>query len=500
MKVLFVLLYEAYLSYYESTIRLLVERGHHVEVALMGPDPWNTSLMGSMKQRVPAVSFGTAPSRSDYWTALATAIRASQDYLRYQESRYHDARELRRRARIWPLSYGLDMLGRPPLRDSSAPRILARGLAKVEVAIPSSSTIERFLRSRAPDVLIVSPLVDIGSAQVDYIKSARALGIRTCLPVASWDNLTNKGLIRLVPDLVTVWNEHQRAEAIDLHGVPSSRLLMTGAPPFDKWFDCQPSATRREFLGRIGLPTDRPCLLYVCSSPFTTPDEVPFVREWIARIRQAPDASVRCASILVRPHPQHMSPWRNVDLGDLDNVAIWPREHRPSIDEQARADFFDSLVHSAAVIGINTSAQIEAAIAGRPVLTILAEPFRDTQQGTLHFRYLADEASGLVQVARDLDEHLSQLADSLKHPEAFEPRRQRFLTAFVRPHGLDHPSTPILVDAIEQLGSTCRAESSTRPPRPQALTPLLLPVAVLMRVIWNILGGRDRRYRSTIEA
>ena len=51
------------------------------------------------------------------------------------------------------------------------------------------------------------------SEQVDWIKAARACGIRTAACIASWDNLTNKGLLRIEPDLVVVWNEAQRREA-----------------------------------------------------------------------------------------------------------------------------------------------------------------------------------------------------------------------------------------------------------------------------------------------
>ena len=66
-------------------------------------------------------------------------------------------------------------------------------------------------------MLLVTPLVDIGSDQVDYVKAAQRLGIRSALPVLSWDNLTNKGLIRVQPDRVYVWNEAQKAEAVAMH-------------------------------------------------------------------------------------------------------------------------------------------------------------------------------------------------------------------------------------------------------------------------------------------
>jgi hypothetical protein len=82
---------------------------------------------------------------------------------------------------------------------------------------------------RAPDVVLITPLVDIGSPQLDHFAAARRLGLRTVLPVGSWDHLSSKALLRTYPDRLTVWNAAQRAEAIDLHGVPADRVVVTGA-------------------------------------------------------------------------------------------------------------------------------------------------------------------------------------------------------------------------------------------------------------------------------
>jgi hypothetical protein len=65
------------------------------------------------------------------------------------------------------------------------------------------------------------------------------------------------------------------------------------------------------------------------------------------------------------------------------------------IDEVARADYFDSIFHSAAVVGLNTSAFIEAGIVGRPVLTIVVPEFVENQHGTVHFDYLVTRAAVL---------------------------------------------------------------------------------------------------------
>ena len=109
------------------------------------------------------------------------------------------------------------------------------------------------------------------------------------------------------------------------------------------------------------------------------------------------------------------------------------------------ADYFDSLAHSAAVVGLNTSAFIEAGIAGRPVLAILPEEFRDSQEGTIHFHYLMTTAGGMLETSRSLDEHERQLREAMAGPR--DQRHAEFLRAFIRPRGLDVPATPAFADA-----------------------------------------------------
>ena len=84
-----------------------------------------------------------------------------------------------------------------------------------------------FLREEHPDLVVVSPLVDLMSVQVDVVRASHALGIPVALPVASWDNLTNKGLLRVEPDMVMVWNEAQKAEAVRYPGIAASRVAVT---------------------------------------------------------------------------------------------------------------------------------------------------------------------------------------------------------------------------------------------------------------------------------
>ena len=117
---------------------------------------------------------------------------------------------------------------------------------------------------------------------------------------------------------------------------------------------------------------------------------------------------------------------------------------------------YDSLHHAAGAVGINTSAMIEAAIAGTPVFTIKASEFDDTQTGTVHFRYLLQENGGAAQAADSLDEHVLQLRDSRvlsDHGSTTEPL-QRFVASFVRPKGIEQAGVPLVADAIERAATT----------------------------------------------
>ena len=465
---LFVMNYPGYLRYFDSVVRLLVERGHHVDVAydIVTKQAEGAEALEGLER---VEDLGLVPLRGDDWTVVARAVRGTMDYARYLHPAFADTPYLRDRMRS-ALPPVMSFLGR---RRTASVRWLARlnAICRLcERAIPSSRVIERFIASRAPDAVLVTPLVTDQSPQVDMIKGAHALGIPAALCVASWDHLTTKGLVRVQPDLVSVWNDTQKAEALEFHDLRPERIVVSGAQPFDRWFERRPS-DRARFCRTVGLPADRPIVLFTGSTAsISAPGaELRFVRRWIEALRREP--ALAGVSILIRPHPFNAAHWGGVDLADLAAVAVYPRSANP-VNEADRQDYFDSLYHSEAVVGINTTAMIEAAIVGRTVHSVLAEEFRDTQGGTLHFRYLLSENGGFLRVARDLPEHARQLAETLASPGIGREACARFVRTFVRPHGMDVQATPILVDALERLASASRA--------PARMPPALYPLRVIL--------------------
>ena len=124
-------------------------------------------------------------------------------------------------------------------------------------AIPLSKGVQQLVRENDPDVVLVTPHLMPSSTDAHYARSAQATGVPTAICVPSWDNLSSKQLLRVVPDLVTVWNDVQKDEAIRLHGVPADRVVATGAQCFDHWFGWPPRP-REEFCASIGLDPAKP--------------------------------------------------------------------------------------------------------------------------------------------------------------------------------------------------------------------------------------------------
>lgn len=494
MRILFAMVYPGYLRYFDATVLELAARGHDVEVVFDSPHKQSEGLAALDDAPENVCVLDGFPRRGDLLERAAREVRRTVDYVRYLHPIYRNAAHLRQRVGEH-VPAGLGFLRRMPHLPVRLLRILLRGLLLFEHAIPSAPRIEAFLELQHPDVLVVSPLVMSASRQTDLVKSARALGIPTVLAVGSWDHLTTKGLIRVMPDRVLVWNHTQREEAIALHGVDPQRIVITGAQPFDRWFTREPELAHAAFCARVGLPAQRPFILFVGStaSISETDAEQRFVRRWLGELRRSLPAELRDVSVLVRPHPYNPGTWKDADLSELGPVAVWPRDGANIVAEENRSDYFHSLAHCSAVVGVNTSAMIEAAVVGCSVHTVRAPEFAETQSGTVHFGYVLAERGGPVLGAETLREHVAQLEIALRDSGPALERNRRFIDSFVRPCGVERPCVPLVADAIERTGAlVVQAEP--------AAAPALAPLRAVLRVIAVALLSRDPRGRAKLRA
>ena len=469
MRILFVVKQTGILRHFEEVLLTLADRGHSVRVASPDDDPVSfADTFGSVSR----ISDTVCPSvRSDQWRDVIGILRSSRSYARYLNPAFANAPKLRMRAfRKLAPEFSADgnthlrtecPKGKAKLRDeelSGIVRAIGQGQASrlnrfaqlVESAVPSDPAIEDFLKRERPDLLVVTPLVNHQSFQPDYVKSAQALDIPTVAPIFSWDNLSNKGLMHVIPDRVLVWNEIQRREAIELHDVPADRIEITGAPRFDPFVRMTPTVDRKAFCAANDLDPARPILVYLGSSRFIAPDEMRFVMRWVETLRNCSDTSVAKAGIVLRPHPRQRQEWLAADLSRWERVTV-------SVSDYQNADqqLFNCLYHAAAAVEINTSAALEAALTQTPVFTVQADEFREGQVGTLHFHYLLEDNGGCVRVADSLDAHTRQLGALLAgDAEAIRDRTAAFVARFVRGGLEGELPTERMVRVLETVGGS----------------------------------------------
>ena len=488
MKILFAALHLAYFRNFDSVVRELAARGHHVH--LTGDEPeamGGQGLAETLAAEHPGrVTWDLLPSLEDEpWFDATRRMRVSLDYVRVLDPRYPDKLRVRteeRTARVVRWASALPLVGAP---------VTLAALKRFERLMPAGDAMVAYLRRHAPDVLVLTSLTYSRSQQLDLLKAARLLGIPVAAAIMSWDHLSSKALLHVAPERVLVWNQVQQDEAVTMHGLPAGRVVATGAQCYDQWFTRTPERSREEFCRAMRLRSDRPFVLWVHSalSPTPQPPEPRLVTRWVDALRAHADPRLRELGVLVRPHPERLKEWAGISLDGYDNVAFHGRN---PIDRASRDDYFESLYHSSAVVGLVTSAFLEAAIVGRPVLTFTLPEYRMHQEEMIHFRYLTTVGGGLLHMAPDLATHFVQLAEAVALGGARDERNRRFVAAFIRPAGLDVPATPAVATVIEDV-----ARDGAHPDPSFAASAWMRPLAVALAVRSRTGVGRwlmnDRR-------
>jgi hypothetical protein len=451
--VLFLMGSPAHVRNFESVLESLAERGRRVTVLFEERKPGDEPGLGFLERltaRDGGIRWELLPrTRSAIRGPLRTILDAALDYLRFFEPPYAGTDRLRSRSVAF-LPSGTERALAAALRAlPRVRRLLGAGASRAAHALGDPADVRRELEARRPGVVIATPLVQFRSRQRSWVRAARGLGIGTMACAYSWDSLTNRGLMHAAPDRVVVWNDAQRAQAAQLHGIAQESIVVAGAWPYDHWFEWSPSRSREELLEDLGLSPERPTILYACSSPFIAQREREAVEEWLRAVRSDADRRLATANVIVRPHPLNSDQWDDAPPSDAA-VAVFPPRGVDPVDESSRIDYFDSIAHSDAVVGVNTSALIESTILDRPALAFPGPTFRLSQEELPHFRLLVGEP-GAVKASGSMEQHLAQLKQALADPTTDAARRRRFVEAFVRPRGGDRSATNRVVAALEEL-------------------------------------------------
>src|SRR4029079_13356921 len=154
-------------------------------------------MVQSLATTYPNITFGEAPPRAahddacvennpraaddDAW--VANHLRLGLDYLRYQHRIFDQAQTLRVRSLDRTPAIFLS-LGRVARRlGEPARRLLVGIVRRLERYVPEAPPIREFIASHTPDIVLITPLINLGSSQIEYQRAARGLRIPCALCV-----------------------------------------------------------------------------------------------------------------------------------------------------------------------------------------------------------------------------------------------------------------------------------------------------------------------------
>lgn len=449
MRIAFVLDQAMYYSFFDSTVRFLCEQGHEICIVCRPGFKADGNKSGrallKLLKDLPQVKLVDARFRKKRYN-LALTVRGLANYANFLRPGHPMPPSLPweniyMRGRLHPKIYwAVKTRVGAAICSTSFVRWLLR---KFETLFKPEPQITEWLDEYKPDVVVESPYIWNSDLEIEYAKAAKQKGIPTIAAVLSWDNLVSKGTYLVKPDWLFVWNTNLTEEAVNLHEFERENVFITGAPVFDPWFELSPSLNREEFCMQCGVNPEKPYVLFLGSSKTITQLDVEFIKALIAHFEQMDEK--RRPSIVIRPHP-----YAPFDMTAFENdwVKVYPpKGGRPDMDE-TRQTYFDTLYHSASVIGINTTGFLDAAIVDKPCITLMDDQMRDGQGA--HFNYLID--ADYLEIAKERSETFTIIDRTLNGVDSKMENRRKFVHQFIRPLGMDIPASEVMLNAILAVG------------------------------------------------
>lgn len=235
-------------------------------------------------------------------------------------------------------------------------------------------------RTRADSVLSFTPYHEQDAL---LLWAARDRGLPTTSTIISFDNPTTRRRLVVRSDQVLVWNATNAEQLLRAYpDLDPDAVSVVGAPQFDLHRRADLVADDATWRAELGLPADRPVVLYGAGPGWQLPGE--------PRLVAAIDRAISEGRIpgdpflLVRPHPIEVpETWRDVGAslrngvvapswGGADVLTAWPS------DEDLTRQL-SSLAHSAVHVNICSSMSIDGAMYDRPQVSPTSLPDVDAE-------------------------------------------------------------------------------------------------------------------------
>ncbi len=277
-----------------------------------------------------------------------------------------------------------------------------------------------------PDLVFSTDLFE--SHDIDVMREAKHRGIPAIGMIRSWDNVTSKGLNRIIPDKLVVHTEKIQEEAVTYCDFRPSDILVVGIPHYDN-YTAEKRISREEFFQKLQLDPKKKTIFFAPPSDIYSKND-PISEKAVNALKEL-DAQLLLRMYIVG----------NVQLGEIK-----PIPNRIAIDvpgsgsDFLRADLTsgdahlaDLLYHSDVVVAFASTLAIDAVVFDKPVVFIGFDgtPGRPYWQSLRRFYDYDHQRSilstGGIKLAKNMEELVQYVKDYLANPALDREGRKKII-------------------------------------------------------------------------
>lgn len=318
----------------------------------------------------------------------------------------------------------------------------------IDYLLLKQETFRPLFQAFKPDLIFSTDLQN--ELDVRLLQEARKAGIKTIGMVRSWDNITTKGLLRIIPDKVIVHNEIIKQEVVRYSRVNLGRISVIGIPHYDR-YSGGPTKTRADFFRDHGFDLDKKLILIA-------PVGNRYIYENKTDMLVLRTLGKLDLNILVRIPPNDIASYSELHGARakifFDKVGFndWRRGRK--LNEVSQNDD-DSLINALSwsdlVVTHLATMCIDAAFFNKPIVVVgnnfTPHPRWDVIRYYFEYEHIQPVLrSGGIKIAGNPEELLSYTAEYLEQPSLDAQGRRTIVAEQV--HFTDGRSTERLADII----------------------------------------------------
>ncbi|MBI4132353.1 MAG: CDP-glycerol glycerophosphotransferase family protein [Candidatus Sungbacteria bacterium] len=330
----------------------------------------------------------------------------------------------------WPLfvvSHALNwLMARPAVRSFLRP---------LDLRFVGDPGFGPYFERYRPRAVFLAHLFD--DVEIALLREARRRGVPTVGYINSWDKVTTRASLRLLPDTLLVFNDIVKDEVIRYADMRPERVIPAGIPQYDRYVTAR-SGSREEFFRRIGIDPSKRLIVYApMGRTFSDSDweMIDILHSAIESGRIGPDAA-----LLVRFQPNDFIDEEELKRRphlryDIPGIRFG-RERSVDWDMgfEELAHLTDTLAHLSVLVCYASSIAIDAAIFGKPTVGIAFEVKQQllARSPTQYYRtehYAKAVATGGIRLAKSERELIAAINAYLADPSLDREKRERLIKA-----------------------------------------------------------------------